>query len=206
MRNKAASASSRAAHLEGLHAEEAGHRQNVIGRRPMRKKSGRLNHIANAAPEFFRVHCPNVMAIDFDLPFVWDNHRIDHAQHRRLAASRRAGKDEKCATFNSERQIRRPPARRRNSSTRRAIRSSPSPCQAKQRFKDKVRRKRQQNDRDRTRQDKIERILSNALKDEGAKPSRADQGGDAGQADRLDRHDPQPGDRARAGRAAIRPR
>jgi hypothetical protein len=46
----------------------------------MRKKAGRLDHIADAAPEFFGLHCANVLAIDFDLPFARDNHRIDHAQ------------------------------------------------------------------------------------------------------------------------------
>src|ERR1700730_11305400 len=85
--------------------EEAGHREYVVGRRPTRKKARRLDHIADAAPELFRFRFANVLAVDFDLSFVGGDHRIDHAQHRRFAAARRADKDEKSAARDLERKI-----------------------------------------------------------------------------------------------------
>ena len=71
----------------------------------MGKQPGRLDHIADAAPELFWIIRLDVFATHEDVPLVGGDQRIDHPQHRGLAAAGGTGKDKKGAVLNCERQI-----------------------------------------------------------------------------------------------------
>ncbi len=85
---------------------ERGDQADVVGHREMRKKSRFLNNVADAAAETDGIPSGGGAAFDEDLPAGGDEHAIDEAEERGLAAAAAAEENESLAGRNGQRDIR----------------------------------------------------------------------------------------------------
>jgi hypothetical protein len=86
-------------------AEKPRHRRNVRGDGLMREQAHLLDHVPDPAPELDGIDAQDVFVVDEDLARGRLDEPVDHAQDRRLAASRRSDEDADLAGGNLEAQV-----------------------------------------------------------------------------------------------------